>query len=505
MNFDNINLEIVNRLFRSRYGILYIVTMEEDRIEYSIRQYVKEDLNKLVFSWCYLDGFSRENKNINSNTKRNPLQALEFIEESDNETPSIYILKNFDQFLNDVSILTKLKMMYQNLSTIPKTIIIISSNLFIPLELKSIIYLLEWKLPSELQRIMEISRLFKSLNVEVEKSLILYIAIACQGLTLDMIRRVISYMVVSDKKITEKSLKYIYLEKKQIYDQYEYLEYFGINPQIQLSNIGGYDILKNWLDRRRFTFDPYTKDYGAPLITPRGLLLAGLPGNGKEMFVRAISTDWNLQLIKLNFNKFQLNNLTNIDREHKLIQALRIAETIGHCIVWLNDGDKLLFNVNANGFNNRFVNIFKNWLREKGQHIFVVVTVNEIDMSAYDIFCKGNFDEMFFLDIPSLAEREEIYKLLIDELCPFIIWEKFNYYELAVASEGLSGAEIRQSIINAMYLALSLRREITTKDIKEAIFNIFPISKLPVPKIKQNELTDLVRSKILKNASKDLI
>ena len=77
-------------LLKARYPIIYINTIEEDRVEYVIRQSVKNSLNRSVYTWDFIDGYTN-NPNNESFAKRNPLQALELIQRLNCETPALFL------------------------------------------------------------------------------------------------------------------------------------------------------------------------------------------------------------------------------------------------------------------------------------------------------------------------------------------------------------------------------------------------------------------------------
>ena len=133
-------------LLKARYPIIYINTIEEDRVEYVIRKHIKASLNRSIYSWDFVDGYTN-NPNNEGFAKRNPLQALELIERLTSETPALFLLKDFNRFLTDISISRKLKNVSRILKLQPKTIIIIGSEFQIPKELQDLITVLQFNLP----------------------------------------------------------------------------------------------------------------------------------------------------------------------------------------------------------------------------------------------------------------------------------------------------------------------------------------------------------------------
>jgi SpoVK/Ycf46/Vps4 family AAA+-type ATPase len=460
-------------LLKARYPIIYINTIEEDRVEYIIRKYIKTSLNRSIYSWDFIDGYTN-NPNNEGFAKRNPVQALELVERLTAQTPALFLLKDFNRFLTDVSISRKLKNISRILKLQPKTIIIIGSELTIPKELYDLITILQFQLPVESEINYELKRLIESLNIEIDQQVLESLTRACQGLSLERIRRVLSKIIATYKTIDENSIKLLLDEKKQIISQTEILEYWSANETI--SKIGGVDNLKNWLKKRKTSFGIQAANYGLP--TPRGLLLVGIQGTGKSLTAKAIATEWQLPLLKLDVGKL-FGGIVG-ESESRLRQMIEVAETISPCILWIDEIDKAFSNNSStgdSGTSNRVLATFISWLSEKTKPVFVVATANNVDLLPLEIIRKGRFDEIFFLDLPQKQEREQIFKIHIQEFRPNR-WELFDYSKLAQLSEAFSGAEIRQSIIEAMYHGFYEKREFTTEDICLALTQLIPLSQL---------------------------
>ena len=469
MTFNN----ELNLFLKARYPIIYINTIEEDRVEYVIRKNVKTNLKRSIYSWDFVDGYTN-NPNNQGFGNRNPLQALELIERLNPETPAIFLLKDFNRFLNDLAISRKLRNLSRLLKLQPKTIIIIGSELNIPLELQDLITVLQFQLPTEEEIILELQRLIKSLKIKVDTKLFESLTRSCQGMSLERIRRVLSKIIATYKTINENSISILLNEKKQIISQTEILEYSSVNEKFD--NLGGLKNLKEWLKKRQTAFSSQAINYGLP--TPRGLLLIGIQGTGKSLTAKAIANDWKLPLLKLDVGKL-FGGIVG-ESESRLRQMISVTETISPCILWIDEIDKA-FNNSQNrgdgGTSNRVLGTFVTWLSEKTKPVFVIATANSIDYLPLEIIRKGRFDEIFFLDLPQRSEREEIFKIHLQQFRPGS-WKNFNYKELAQITDSFSGAEIRQAIIEAMYQAFSEKREFTTNDIKEAIKDSIPLANI---------------------------
>ena len=377
---------------KARYPILYINTIEEDRVEYVIRKSIKTNLNRSIYSWDFIDGYTN-NPNNEGFGRRNPLQALELIERLNPQTPALFILKDFNRFLTDLAISRKLRNISRILKLQPKTIIIIGSELQIPKELQDLITVIKFQLPSQFEINQELNRLINSLNIELETKLFENLTIACQGLSLERIRRVLSKIIATYKTINEKSISLLLNEKKQIISQTEILEYWSVQETIL--KLGGLNKLKDWLKKRETAFGSQALNYGLP--TPRGLLLIGIQGTGKSLTAKAIATDWKLPLLKLDVGKL-FGGIVG-ESESRLRQMITLAETLSPCILWIDEIDKAFSNTTNNGdsgTSNRLLGTFISWLSEKTKPVFVIATANNIDILPLEIIRKGRFDEIFF-------------------------------------------------------------------------------------------------------------
>jgi len=458
---------------KSRYPILHITSIEEERVEFIIRKSIKNNLKRSIFTWDYVDGYTG-NPNHRRVAERNPIEALEFIERLNPETPAIFILKDYNRFIGDLTVSRKLRNISRNLKLDPKTIIIVGSELNIPKELNDLITVMQFPLPTEDEINQELNRLIQILNIEVEPKILESLVRSCQGLSLERIRRVLARIVASSQSIDENSTLILLSEKKQIISQTEILEYCSVNENIK--NLGGLKNLKEWLNKRQTAFSLQATNYGLPI--PRGLLLVGIQGTGKSLTAKAIATEWKLPLLKLDVGKL-FGGLVG-ESESRLRQVINITETISPCILWIDEIDKAFTNLDSrgdSGTSNRVLATFISWLSEKKKPVFVIATANNIEVLPLEIIRKGRFDEIFFLDLPQQYEREEIFKIHLQQFRPNN-WESFDCLKLSEKTEAFSGAEIRQTIIEAMYQAFYEQREFTTEDILNAIKEIIPLANL---------------------------
>lgn len=462
-------------LLNARYPIIYILTIEEDRLEYTIRNSIINKSYSSLYVWDFIEGY-KLNPIKKEFAKRNPLEALEFIEKINSRTPSIFILKDFKRFLKDLTISRKLRNILQQLKAQPKTIIIIDSEIQIPTELKDHIAIIKFNLPTPVEIDYELGRLSRSLVLKgrVKKKLIDQIIRSCQGLSLEKIRRILGKAIVIYGKLDSNVLPLILKEKRQVISETELLEFWSV--KILLKDVGGATNLKLWLTQRAEIFTEKAINYG--LVAPRGLLLVGSEGTGKSLLAKAIAYEWNLPLLRLDIGRLFAGVVG--ESESRTREMIRITESLAPCALWIDEMDKTFADSEMSldgGTTLRVLGTLATWLAEKTVPVFVIATANDIQLLPLEIVRKGRFDEIFHLTIPSREDRILIFEIHLRRFRPQT-WEEFDTKRLSKASNKFSGAEIEQTIIEAMYVGFTENREFTTNDILLAIKKTVPMTRI---------------------------
>ena len=231
------------------------------------------------------------------------------------------------------------------------------------------------------------------------------------------------------------------------------------------------------------SFGEKAKLYGLPV--PRGLLIAGVQGTGKSLTAKAIANDWQLPLLRLDIGRL-FGGIVG-ESESRVRQMIQIAEALAPCILWIDEIDKAFMEQNSNGDNgttSRVLATFITWLSEKTSQVFVVATANNFYALPLEIIRKGRFDEIFFVNLPSKIERKQIFEVFLTQLRPNNI-DNFDIDLLSNQTDGFSGAEIQQSIIEGMHFAFNEKREFTTSDILFGIEQIIPLSQIDPERTKK--------------------
>ncbi|AFY60210.1 AAA family ATPase [Synechococcus sp. PCC 6312] len=456
-------------LLRARYPLLFIPTGEEERLEAILKDLQPQ---RAVYIWDFVEGY-QGNPNDAGFGKRNPLQALEFVEKLPTAAAAILVLRDFQRFLEDVAISRKLRNLARLLKAQPKTILIISPNVNIPADLADAITVVEFPLPKAHEIETEIRHLWQQLGQTIPEKGLGALVRACQGLTLERIRRVLGQAIAKNNALSLEDVDLILAEKRQILQQTQILDY---SPATEtLADIGGLENLKDWLLRRGGSFSERARQYGLPY--PRGLLLVGIQGTGKSLTAKVIAHQWQLPLLRLDVGRLFAGLVG--ESESRTRQMIQIAEALAPCVLWIDEIDKAFMGMDGRGdagTSSRVFGTFITWMAEKTSPVFVVATANNIQALPPELLRKGRFDEIFFVGLPTSEEREAIFHVHLTRLRPQTI-RNYDLHRLAYETPDFSGAEIEQCIIEAMHIGFSQERDFTTEDILTAASEMVPLAR----------------------------
>jgi hypothetical protein len=464
--------EDLGLLLRARYPIIYVATAEEERAEAEITASAKSQGDRAVYLWDFVDGY-QGNLNDAGFGRRNPLQALELVEKLPTSAPAVFILRDFQRFLDDIAISRKLRNLARLLKSQPKTIVILSPQLAIPEELGEMVTVLEFTLPSAAAIRQEVQQLLGATGTNLSPTMLDEVVRSCQGLSLERIRRVLGRAIASHGVFDDRDLDLILEEKRQTIRQTQILDYYPATEQI--SDIGGLDNLKDWLLKRGTAFSEKARQYGLPY--PRGLLLIGIQGTGKSLTAKAIAHHWHLPLLRLDVGRL-FGGLVG-ESESRTRQMIQLAEALAPCVLWIDEIDKAFAGVEGRsdgGTTSRVFGTFITWMAEKRSPVFVVATANNIQALPPEMLRRGRFDEIFFVGLPSQSERQAIFEVHLSRLRPHRL-DQYDMARLAYETPDFSGAEIEQTLVEAMHLGFSQNRDFTTDDILEAASQIVPLAR----------------------------
>lgn len=480
-------------LFKSRYKIIYITTNEETRVLECLKGAAGKT-GSFFYKWDCINGMvdSFDGKQISSSADdihKIPEAALGWIidiakkqEESlrKDEMPkagNVFALLDFNHFLRGEGE-PGLERLFKNFVGTDShcNIVIISSRFECPIGLQSDVTLIDFPYPSRSEIKVTLDELAETIPVnfpqacEFLKNNEEAIIDSATGLTLTEAENAFAKTLVKNKTF---HIPTILEEKQQIIRKHGILEYKI--PRFSFDDIGGLDALKDWLKVRKVAFSKDASEFGLDPI--KGLLLIGSPGVGKSLFCAAIGSYYEIPHLKLDFGSI-FGSLVG-ESESRIREVIKISESLAPCCLQIDEIDKALGGIKSSGSSDggtslRVFGTLLNWMQEKIKQVFIVCTANDITAIPPEFTRAGRFDEIFFLDLPNIEQREDIVKklLLRKKRNP----DNFDLSKIALESDKYSPAEIEKGIGNALFVAFSDgKRELNTQDIISEIKKFQPL------------------------------
>lgn len=487
--------EELRRLVRARFPLLAIQTAEESRVLAEITAVVGNRLQvtpaRQVYTWSTSNGFAALGQPGNPET-RTPHAALTAAAAL--TMPSVVVFFDLHPWLGsestppDTQLVRAVKdtVRYYKDGSVPRTLILVSASRHIPADLESLVTLVDFPLPDEeaikrlLEGMIERNSRAGALRVELGPDGAERLARAASGLTAFEAENAFARAMVDDGRLTDDDILLVQEEKRQIVQKSGVLEV--VSSTVRLEDIGGLGNLKTWLTKRNGSWLDEARSYGLP--APKGVLVTGVPGCGKSMTAKAMSSAWSLPLVRLDIGRV-FGGLVGAS-EQNMRTALGTAEAIAPCVMWIDEIEKG-FASGASGSGDsgtsaRVFGTFLTWMQEKTAAVFVIATANNISLLPPEFLRKGRFDEIFFIDLPTDSERTVIFRLHVrarlkagPALGDLDVSDAL-LRDLVDATEGFSGAEIEQAVISACFDAFDGRRALTREDLLREIEHTVPLS-----------------------------
>jgi SpoVK/Ycf46/Vps4 family AAA+-type ATPase len=477
---DALNPSSLAQAIATGARLVYVLT-ENERYTEGIVARAAAQTGQPVYVWTCTDGFRCAGAAIPDTA--DPLAALDFALAQ--PAPALFLMKDLAAFWHgSPQLVRKLKTFAAGETG---ALVVLGQDESAPPALREDLTVLQQGLPGvvEIQLLLEQvvgrdARLSK-LCAE-DPGLLGRLVVAAQGLDLAEIERSARTLALSGETRGEGIVRALFESKRQLVGRSSIME-FVVNDSGP-GRVGGMENLKHWMTRREKAFGLEAIVSGKSM--PKGVLLMGVAGCGKSLFVKAIAAHWHLPLIRLDMAA--VYDGTFGTPETSLRKAFRTAEAAAPCVLWI---DEIEAGISTQGFKveggpaSRVLGSFLTWMQEKTAAVFVAATANAIEMLPAEILRKGRFDEIFYVGLPDPAAREEIFRIHLAaqkvDLAPF------NVPLLAGSTRGFSGAEIEQAVLSAAFEALSERRPLTHQDVLAAIGRTVPMSVTMAEQIKKIE------------------
>lgn len=367
---------------------------------------------------------------------------------------SVFILYDFHLYLSkrDPEITRLVKDAIRTGRATARSIIIMSSQLVLPPELEKEFTVVDFPLPSREELYVQAEGLCKQKGVELNgnKEAILDAGV---GLTINEFNDAVAACLTEHNEIRPEMLAQL---KAATIRKAGLLEI--ITPGVTFDDLGGLDAAKTWIKKRRHAFTKEARDYGLPM--PKGMILFGVQGAGKSFLTRAIASELECPLIRLDTGRL-FGGLVGQSEANVRAVILQV-EAFGKCILQVDEIDKGFAGMvggsgGDGGTTRRVIGAFLTWMAEKTSPVFIVATANDLTLLPPELLRKGRWDELFFIDLPTGPELAEIWKVQIrmKGRNP----KAYDIEKLVEATMFWTGAEVEALMNEGLFAAFSHKNE----------------------------------------------
>lgn len=466
----------ITNYIKAGYSGLYLISHEEARVEAELKA-IATGLGHPLHAWSITEGLIDTTKGTTRECN-DPMEVLNAITELPED--SILLLRDFHQFFDDPNpvLIRRLKDQLRESRTSGKTLVVLGCRLNLPPELEREFSVIDIALPG----FEELNAVLKGITESTEQpmpktEIVSDLVDAARGMTTTEAENAFALSVVESGEL---NATLIAREKAQAVKKNGLLEIIGTKETLE--DIGGVDLLKDWLLKRKEAFSPRAREYGLPM--PKGLLILGIPGTGKSLTAKATSAVLGVPLLKLDAGRIFAGLVGQ--SESNLRSVIQTAEAIAPVVLWIDELEKGFSGSRSSGATDggtsaRVFGSLISWLQEKTAPVFVVATANDVSQLPPEMLRKGRWDELFFVDLPNQEERELIWQIQVTKhrRDP----RQFDLAQLSKSTDGLTGAEIEQVFIDALYRAFAEEEEPSDFTVGEVLVDFVPLSKLMAEQI----------------------
>lgn len=469
------SLLLLREIIDSGRPLAYIKSAEEPRIAQLLRDTAASCFatEVPVLAWSLTEGWTAANGAPAHTDTPTARAALDFI--AAHPGPALFHLKDFHEPLRESAELRRrIRDLYAACLDRNKFVFISSPVQSLPPELDRDFAYVELGVPdlTELDAFLQTELAALTANggeIDPDPGTLNLVTRALQGLTLTEARHALRRAFAVRKRLDRESLPLLYEEKRLLVNRSGMIQFIAEGDQID--NIGGLEIMKQWLVERRKLFQ--RRDRLGADIVPKGVLVMGISGCGKSLSVKAIANCFELPLYRIDMG--EIFSGRHGTPESAFARACRTLESISPAVVWFDEIEMGITSAESSGEQGRIFAFFLTWMQEKTSGLFVAATANRIDLLPAEMIRKGRFDEVFFVDLPLDDERVDIFRIHLKRRG--IEAEGFNLERLKRFTKGWTGAEVEQCVVSAITTARLEDREVNEDDLMHATGNIVPLSK----------------------------
>ena len=452
-------------LSRAGYPLVVIVTQEEQRA-LALVESAAQAARKAFIQWSISRGYHSSARGEPDETAGQPEAALR--ELSERTDPGLVVLLDFGAFLGRPEVVRRLRDRLPDLVRRRQSVVMVGPTGTLPPELDQDAVRVDLPLPHTGLLTAELTRVAEAERVNVDPAVAERAVRSALGLSLNEANRVFRKVMVLRRGLAEPDLHLIVDAKKRALRTTDVLEFHELGER--LSDVGGLGELKRWLQNRTRAFGAEAQAFGLP--PPKGLLLLGVQGCGKSLSAKAVAELWKFPLLRLDLGAVFAG--AGGSPEAALRQAIKISESLSPVVLWVDEIEKGFAQAEGGESSSRVFGSFLTWLSEKRAEVFVVATANNVAGLPPELLRRGRFDEVFFVDLPNVHERQEILRIHLEKRGRDP--RAFGGFDsVAERAEYFSGAELEQVVIAGLYRAFGEGRELTVEDLDLARQQTVPL------------------------------
>ncbi len=461
-------------LVRARHSVIWVVTHEEDRILKILSRIANASTPaRHLYLWSHSKGLESINgkRTTVDADMLDPVVAIADFQAratgqgQDSEAGALFVMRDLHRKLDDGVVYRHLRDAVASLLATRCSIVITAPVANLPTELQKDVVVIDMPLPTAQELRDRVTPLLASSGVACTEEKLSYAVRAGMGMTEEEFAGAVRDTLVHK----ELDPAVILRAKEQIVRNSGILELY--QGEESPKDIGGLDILKDWMVAAGRAFSDEAKAYG--LKPRRGAFLVGPPGTGKSLSAKAAARAMGVPLLDLRAD--QIFGRYVGESEGKLRQALKTADAIQPCILKVDEMEKLLGTSAGENSNvdKRVLGMLLSWLQDHESAVMVVGTAN--DALAMDPAVLRRFDATFLVDLPNATERAQIFGIHLHKAKRDP--SRFDLQLLAAETPGFSGSEIQQVISEALYMAFGVNREMDEADLISVIRATKPLSQ----------------------------
>lgn len=472
-NYNAAKAEIKNYIC-ARTPLIVVDSPERERVERILRE-ISAELNSSIFYYTDAKQVCTMNGNVTKDVDHDPLQFIaSTFRKNRNATFAFGDVKRIgEDNAYSRELLNILYLAKENNCTL---ILITADSVWARLAQFGMLTTLDY--PDMDERIRQIEAFVRRFRgrfpIEWDAEDIRMAATLMRGFTEIQIENILSTTLISRRCLNPSQLPELTEQKSKLYAAVSCIQPVQVDRELSVS---GLEALKAWLASKKSIF--FASDAALQqrdLSTPKGILLAGVPGCGKSLSAKMVAKEWNLPLFR--FDIGSVYDKWVGESEKKMKEALQFIDNVSPCVVWIDEIEKALsVSDSGNDTGKRVLGQFLFWLQESNSRVFLVATANDISLLPFELFRKGRFSEIFFIDLPNKQERKAAIAQYINRSLHTQMTEQ-EMDALIAASEGFSYSDIEYAIKDVAQLALTEGQSIVTQQkLLESFQKVLPITK----------------------------